>query len=132
MTTQKIDFFLKKKRKENVTQLRPKMILSTRKKEKEKEKMKKKRKNRENKRKKRKNKRKLEEKKKKQEKLKKRKNKKKKKKEKTEKKVRCRNDKNGPLKNAHFGPENTGEPPSNVWFSWEQSALSGCDYSSGN
>ena len=40
----------------------------------------------------------------------------------------CRNDKNGPLKNAHFGPENTGEPPSNVWFSWEQSAFSGRDY----
>ena len=37
--------------------------------------------------------------------------------------------KNGPLNNAHFGPENTGEPPSNVWFSWGQSASSGCDFS---
>ena len=37
------------------------------------------------------------------------------------------------LENVHFGPENnTEEPPSNVWFSWEQSAFSGCDYSPAN
>ena len=39
---------------------------------------------------------------------------------------KCRNDKNGQLKNVHCGPENIGEPPSNVWFSWVQSAFSEC------
>ena len=39
---------------------------------------------------------------------------------------KCRNDKNGLLKNVHCGPENIGEPPSNVWFSWVQSAFSEC------
>ena len=31
-------------------------------------------------------------------------------------KCKSRNDENGPPKNVHFGLENTGEPPSNVWF----------------
>ena len=51
---------------------------------------------------------------------------------KKEKKRKCRNDKNGPLEDAHFGPENTGQLPSNVWFSWRQSAFSGFDHSLGN
>ena len=33
------------------------------------------------------------------------------------KKKKCRNDKNGQLKKVHSCLENTGEPPSNVWFS---------------
>ena len=46
-------------------------------------------------------------------------------------KKECRNDKL--LKNVHFCLENkTGEAPSNVWFSWEQSAFSGCDCASRN
>ena len=45
------------------------------------------------------------------------------------KKRRCRNDQNVPLWNELFGLENTGEPPSNVWFSWEHSTFSGCDNS---
>ena len=51
------------------------------------------------------------------------KKKKKKKKKKKEKKKGCRNDK--PLENAHFGPESTGELPSNVWFASRHSAFSG-------
>ena len=39
---------------------------------------------------------------------------------------KCRNDKNGPLQKVHFFLEKTGEPPSNVWFSRGQSALSEC------
>ena len=46
-------------------------------------------------------------------------------KKKGKKKRECRNDKNGPLQNVHFDPENTGKLPSNVRFSWEQSAFSG-------
>ena len=50
-------------------------------------------------------------------------------KRKKKKKGGCRNDKVGPLENVHFCLENSGKPPSNVWFSWEHSAFSGCDYS---
>ena len=46
---------------------------------------------------------------------------------KNKRKRSARNDKYGLPKNLHFCFENTGEAPSNVWFSWEQSAFSGCE-----
>ena len=51
-------------------------------------------------------------------------------KKKEEKKKTCQNDK--PIKNVHFGPENTRGLPSNVWFSSVQSASSGSDHFSLN
>ena len=47
-------------------------------------------------------------------------------------KGRCQNDKNGPLKNVYFCLENTVEAPSNVWFSWEQSAERPCEPQGGS
>ena len=96
-TAQKKFFFFKEKLHENVEQLRPnKSDFEHPIKDKEQKKKKKKEKREKKKKKKQRG----------------------KKKRKIAEKRRCRNDKNGPLVNAHFSLENAGEPPSNVWFSW--------------
>ena len=61
-----------------------------------------------------------------------RENRKNRKKTKRGKKRVCRNDKHWDhLRMYTLALENTGEPPSSVWFSWGQSAFSGCAYSLG-
>ena len=111
-----------RKEKEQEVEKKRKKKKEKRKKEKRKKEKKEKRKKKKEKRKKKKEKRKKKKRKKKKKKEKRKKKKRKEKRRKMRKKTGCRNDK--PLENVVFCPENTGEPPSNVWISRGQSAFS--------